>query len=262
MHPHHNRCVQHTRPLSTDHLHAGLPLPFHALRPTLLTPMWHAEATSYQIFTDQYGTQLDPPAHFDPNYPAIDELPATYAVRPLAVISIIEQLTQDPGYHLDVLDILHWEQQHGRIPEGSVVMVRSDFYKRWDEPDFSNIKPFPGITLAALQFLHLNRSILFHGHEPLDTDATPNLEGEAWLLHHGYAQAEGVRNLDQVPPTGCLVTIGFPRFAGGTGGLARYVAICPTTWSHGLTVAQTAGALPKCDKRLRWDAGLGYRARV
>jgi hypothetical protein len=27
---------------------------------------------------DQYGTQLDPPAHWAPEYPGIDELPATY----------------------------------------------------------------------------------------------------------------------------------------------------------------------------------------
>lgn len=69
--------------------------------------------------------------------------------------------------------------------------------------------------------MHLAASLAASGHEPLDTDGTPTLEGEAWLLHNGYAQAEGVANLDQLPPTGCLISIGFPRFAGGTGGLAR-----------------------------------------
>jgi len=67
---------------------------------------------------------------------------------------------------------------------------------------------FPGVSLAALEFLHLRRHILFHGHEPLDTDTTPTLEGEAWLMHHGYTQAEGVDNLGAVPPTGCLIEIG------------------------------------------------------
>ena len=37
-----------------------------------------------------------------------------------------------------------------------------------------------------LKFLHEQRHILFHGHEPLDTDSTPTLEGEAWLLQNGY----------------------------------------------------------------------------
>ena len=33
------------------------------------------EATKYTFATDQLGTQLDPPAHWAPEYPAIDELP-------------------------------------------------------------------------------------------------------------------------------------------------------------------------------------------
>jgi hypothetical protein len=88
------------------------------------------EATHYDLSTDQFGTQLDPPAHWAPEYPAIDELPATYAVRPLVVVSIAAQVAKDPGYHLEVEDIDRWEAQYGRIPAGSVVMVRSDWSKR------------------------------------------------------------------------------------------------------------------------------------
>jgi len=84
------------------------------------------EATAYQLATDQFGTQLDPPAHWAPEYPAIDELPPTYAVRPLVVISIVAQVRRDPGYALRVADIRAFERRHGRIPAGSVVMVRSD----------------------------------------------------------------------------------------------------------------------------------------
>ena len=58
------------------------------------------EATAYQIATDQFGTQLDPPAHWAPEYPGIDELPPTYAVRPLVVISIVQQVQKDPKYAL------------------------------------------------------------------------------------------------------------------------------------------------------------------
>ena len=54
------------------------------------------EATAYQLSTDQFGTQLDPPAHWAPEYPGIDELPATYAVRPLVVISIVPQVAEGP----------------------------------------------------------------------------------------------------------------------------------------------------------------------
>jgi len=220
------------------------------------------EATRYVLATDQFGTQLDPPAHWAPEYPAIDELPPTYAVRPLVVISIVDQVAADAGYHLQVADIERWEAAHGRIPEGSVVMVRSDWSKAWPDPALATRRPFPGVSLDALQFLHLERHILFHGHEPLDTDTTPTLEGESWLMHHGYAQAEGVANLDQVAETGCLVTIGFPKFGGGVGGYARYIAICPPDWPHGVAIGEVPDApLPRSDRVLHWDEARGMRVR-
>jgi kynurenine formamidase len=201
-------------------------------------------ATRYDLATDQLGTQLDPPAHWAPEYPSIDELPATYAVRPLVVISIAPEVARNPGYHLQVKDILAFERAHGRIPAGSVVFVRSDWSKTWPDPALATSTPFPGVSLDALKFLHLQRHILFHGHEPLDTDNTPNLEGESWLMHHGYAQAEGVANLDKVAPTGCLVAMGFPRLQGGAGGYARYIAICPPAWIYGVRIGPGDAPLP------------------
>lgn len=211
-------------------------------------------ATAYELSTDQYGTQLDPPAHWNPKGATISDLPATYTLRPLVVIDIHDQVARDPGYHATVADIQAWEKQHGPIPAGSVVMIRSDWYKRWDQPQRFVDKPFPGITLDALKFLHLQRHILFHGHEPLDTDATDTLEGEHWLLHHNYAQAEGVANLDQVPEAGALIAIGYAKPEGGTGGFARYVAIAPPSWPHGVSVDQAPGApLPEQTAPLRRD---------
>ena len=224
------------------------------------------EATAYEIATDQFGTQLDPPAHWDPNYPGIDELPATYAVRPLVVISIVPQVANDPKYALQVSDVKQFEKRHGRIPRGSVVMVRSDWSKRWTE-DPEDAKAlaadpvFPGVSLDALMFLHIQRHILFHGHEPLDTDTTPTLEGESWLMHHGYTQAEGVANLEGVPATGCLVDIGYPKFAGGLGGYARYVAICPPGTKGGAKISKADAPLPFSSAPLHWDTQRGFRVR-
>ncbi|MEF2073170.1 cyclase family protein [Consotaella aegiceratis] len=219
------------------------------------------EATAYELATDQLGTQLDPPAHWAPEYPSIDELPATYTLRPLVVISIVEQLESDPNYALQVSDIEAWEKEHGEIPEGSVVFVRSDWSKAWPDPKLATLKEFPGVGLDALKFLHEQRHILFHGHEPLDTDSTPDLEGEYWLMHNGYAQAEGVANLDQVPETGALVAIGYPKFQGGLGGYARYVAICPPDWDYGVAVGPEDAPLPKSDTPLHYDEAQGMRVR-
>ena len=220
------------------------------------------EATRYVLATDQLGTQLDPPAHWNPDYPGIDELPPTFAVRPLVVISIVPQVARQPGYHLSVDDIRAWERAHAPIPEGSVVFVRSDWSKDWPNPALSTRRPFPGVSLGAVRFLHEQRHILFHGHEPLDTDTTAALESEAWLLRNGYTQAEGVCNLDQVPEAGALVLIGYPKFKGGVGGYARFIAVCPPDWTHGVSVGQVPESpLAKQASRLHWDQALGMRVR-
>jgi kynurenine formamidase len=220
------------------------------------------EATRYVLQTDQFGTQLDPPAHWAPEYAAIDELPPTFAVRPLVVISIVRQVKQNDNYALTPADVRKWEKKYGRIPRGSVVMVRSDWSKRWPDPALSTLTRFPGVRLDTLKFLHNRRHILFHGHEPLDTDSTPTLEGEDWLMHHGYAQAEGVANLSKVKPKGCLIEIGYPKFGGGVGGYARFIAICPPSWKHGVSVGDVPESpLQKYDSILQWSSSEGMRVR-
>lgn len=212
-------------------------------------------ATSYNLPTDQYGTQLDPPAHWDEYGATISDLPPTFAVRPLVVIDVHEKVEKDPGYFASVQDVKDWEAKHGKVPEGSVVMFRTDWYKKWDDAEHFNDKPFPSVGLETLKFLHEKRHILFHGHEPLDTDTTPSLEGEAWLMHNHYTQAEGVANLDKVAEAGCLVDIGYAKPLGGTGGYARYVAICPPDWKYGVSVKEAPGApLPKQPAPLKRDA--------
>ena len=217
-------------------------------------------ASSYELTTDQYGTQLDPPSHWNPRGATISDLPPTFAVRPLVVIDISGKVASDNGYHLQVADIDAWEQKHGTIPEGSVVFVRSDWYKKWADAERFNAKPFPGVSLDALKFLHLQRKILFHGHEPLDTDTTPTLEGEHWLMHNNFAQAEGVANLDKVPEASALVTIGYAKPLGGSGGYARYVAIAPAGSAEGVTIEDAPGApLPQQSAPLKRDANGVFR---
>jgi kynurenine formamidase len=211
--------------------------------------------TAYTLPTDQVGTQLDPPAHWSATGATISELPATYAVRPLVVINIAPQVAKEPGYEATLADVQQWEKRHGVIPKGSVVMFRSDWSKRWNDPQRFTQRPFPGVGLAVLQFLHLQRGILFHGHEPLDTDQSEDFKAESWLLRHNYTQAEGVTNLDQVPEAGALILIGYAKPEGGTGGLARFIAVVPASWPHGVTLQEAPGApLPEYSVPLKRDA--------
>jgi kynurenine formamidase len=202
-----------------------------------------AAITAYDLPMDHIGTQFGPPAHLNPHGATISDIPPTVVLRPLLVINVVTKVAADPGYQAGVADIKDWERRHGAIPPGSVVMIRSDWSKKWNEPKRFTTAPFPGVSLAALQYLHLNRHVLMHGHEPLDTDNTaPEFVGEKWLLAHNFAQAEGVANLDQVPESGALVAIGFAKFEGGTGGFARYIAIAPANWPLGVTIDQQPGA--------------------
>ena len=135
-----------------------------AVDPATGTPYTYAkdgfEATAYQLSTDQFGTQLDPPAHWAPEYAAIDELPPTFAVRKLIVISIVRQVRENFNYALQVSDILRWERRHGRIPAGSVVFVRSDWSKRWPDPALSALTEFPGVIrcVRSMYFAPANES--------------------------------------------------------------------------------------------------------
>ncbi|KAJ2883587.1 hypothetical protein H4R27_002673 [Coemansia aciculifera] len=216
-------------------------------------------ANAYKLTTDQMGTQLDAPAHFNAHYAASDEIPSTFALRKLCVIDVSAQARKNASYAVAVEDVLGWEAEHGRVPRGSVVFVRSDWSRTWPHVDTD---VFPQVSLEVVQFLHLQRGILFHGHEPLDTDMTPHFDAEAWILGHGYAQAEGVMNLHLLPPKGCLLSTGFPKFKGGAGNYVRYVAVCPEDWPHGVAPGQAPEApLQYFEKAIAWDAQKGYRSR-
>jgi kynurenine formamidase len=170
------------------------------------------------------------------------------------VIDVHEQTAADSNYHATVDDVEGWEAKHGRIPKSAVVMFRPDLYKKWDDAEnFANV-PFPGVKLDTLKFLHLERKILLHGHEAFDSDSTPTLAGEYWLMHNNFAQ-EGVANLDKVPEAGALIAIGFAKPKGGVGGYAPYIAIAPADWQYGVSVIDAPGApLPKQPHPLRRDS--------
>jgi len=51
-----------------------------------------------------------------------------------------------------------------------------------------------------------------------------------------------------------LIAIGFAKPEGGTGGFARYIAICPPDWKYGVSIEEQPGApLPKKQLPLRRD---------
>ena len=176
----------------------------------------------------QYGTHVDPPAHFDSQGKTMDEIPVDEMILPLVVFDITGKLAQEPAYSLTVNDIKEWEKTNGRVPAGAFAALRTDMSRDWEtNPEQFKRHPFPGWSLEAIKFLYQERGLVTNGHESMDTDNTPNLESEVWLLQNGHWQIEVMANLDQVPETGALIVVSWPKPKGGLGFPARAFAILP-----------------------------------
>jgi len=176
----------------------------------------------------QYGTHIDPPAHFDATGATVDEIPVKQMILPIVVFDLTPMLKSDPNHLLSVDDVHAWERIYGRVPAGSFAALRTDMYKDWDnDPARFERNQFPAWSPAAIRFLYEQRGIIANGHESMDTDPTPTLESETWLLKHGHWQIEVMANLDRVPATGALIVVSWPKPQHGLGFPARAFAILP-----------------------------------
>ena len=80
-----------------------------------------------------------------------------------------------PTYCLTPERILAWEAEHGRIPAGAWVLLRTDWSQRTDPADYLNVGEdgphTPGWTADCIRFLIEERDILGGGVETVGTDA-------------------------------------------------------------------------------------------
>ena len=184
-------------------------------------------ATFFEM-VGQYGTHIDPPAHFAENGATMDQISLKQMILPLIVLDLTPLLTTNPNHAFSVDDIKDWEREHGRIPEGSFVALRTDMSKDFErDPERFKRHPFPAWSLEAIKFLCEERGVTATGHELLDTDTTDKMEAETYLLQHGHYQIEVMANLDQVPARGALIVVTWPKVRNGLGYPARAFAILP-----------------------------------
>ena len=184
--------------------------------------------TTLYEFVGQYGTHVDPPAHFDEKGITMDKIPLKQMILPLIVLDATHYLDKDPNHAFSVADLRAWEKRHGRIARGSFVALRTDMYKDWDmNPERFKRAPFPAWSLEAIKFLYEQRGVTATGHESLDTDTTDKMESETYLLQRGHYQIEVMANLDKLPPTGALIVVTWPKVRDGLGFPARAFAILP-----------------------------------
>ena len=184
--------------------------------------------TTFYSLVGQYGTHVDPPAHFRGDGLTMDQIPLKDMILPLVVFDITPMLATDSNHALSVADITAWERVHGRIPAGAFAALRTDMGKEWESnPQHFKRSPFPAWSLAAIKFLFEERKVTAIGHESLDTDTTDAMESETWILKQNHFQIEAMANLDQVPATGAVIVVTWPKVENGFGFPARAFAILP-----------------------------------
>jgi kynurenine formamidase len=184
-------------------------------------------ATFYEM-VGQYGTHVDPPAHFDETGITMDEIPLKQMILPLIVLDDTRYLSKDPDHAFSIADLLAWEKQHGRVPCGAFVALRTDMYKDWDKnPEPFKREKFPAWSFETIKFLYEQRGVVATGHESMDTDTTEKMLSETYILQHGHYQIEVMANLDRVPEKGALIVVTWPKVKKGLGFPARAFAILP-----------------------------------
>jgi kynurenine formamidase len=184
--------------------------------------------TTYYDMVGQYGTHVDPPAHFAEDGITMDKIPLKQMILPLIVLDNIPHQTKEANHAFSVADLEAWERKHGRVPRGSFVALRTDMYKDWDnDPERFKRAPFPAWALETVKFLYEQRGVTATGHESMDTDTTDKMDSETYILRHGHYQIEVMANLDKIPPKGALIVVSWPKVRDGLGFPARAFAILP-----------------------------------
>jgi kynurenine formamidase len=184
-------------------------------------------ATYYEM-VGQYGTHVDPPAHFSTNGITMDKIPLKQMILRLVVLDDTPYLAKDPNHAFSVADLRAWEKRHGRVPKDAFVALRTDMYKDWNrDPERFKRSPFPAWSLETVKFLYEQRGVTATGHESMDTDDTEKMDSESYLLKAGHFQIEVMANLDKVPATGALIVVTWPKVRNGLGFPARAFAIVP-----------------------------------
>jgi len=239
------RVIDLSQPLGPDTPVIGLP-PIFASSPGASIdviskyddngPAWYWNTLR---FGEHTGTHFDAPIHWitgkDLPNNACDTIPVARFVGPACVIDVTADVERHPDFLLSVGDLERWEWEHGRIPSGAWVLLRSGWSRRRDAAAFLNVHAdgphSPGFDAATSKLLAQDRDILGVGVETIGTDAgqagtfTPPFPNHAIMHGAGKFGLASLCNLDQLPPTGAVVIAAPLKIVNGSGSPVRVLAI-------------------------------------
>jgi kynurenine formamidase len=238
------RVVDLTQPLSERTPVLQLPEPFantpHLSRRDLSRydeagPAW---AWTVLELGEHTGTHFDAPIHWITGREGEDvaSVAPSKLVGPAVVVDLTAEVAEDPGTLLTVAHLEAFEGEHGRIPDGAWVLLRTGWDARADdEAAFLNAGPAgpvtPGPDVEAARWLSTERGIVGFGVETVGIDAgaaggfDPPFPVHNFLLGAGRYGLTQLANLAALPPTGALIVVAPLKLVDGTGSPSRVLAL-------------------------------------
>lgn len=146
-------------------------------------------------------------------------------VLPAVVIDARDRAQDAPAFALGVADVLAWEQAHGQIPTGALVLLATGWDVRWGDQDaYVHAGPdgalqVPGFDRAAADLLLNQRRIAGLG---VDAPALAHAPASGFTL-----LLENLTSIEQLPPTGATVVIGALKLQAAQSSPARVLALVP-----------------------------------
>lgn len=195
--------------------------------------------SSYAFATAEHGgTHLDAPIHFAEGRRTADQLPLSGLMGPAAVVDVSSRA--HPDYLVSVDDLRAFEDEHGPIADGAVLLLRTGWADRWSDraaylgtdavgPDAVALLHFPGLDPEAAQWLVEHRAIRAVGIDTpsIDYGQSTDFRAHVVLYSADIPGFENVADLSRLPPTGAFVAAFPMKIEGGSGGPLRIAAFLP-----------------------------------
>lgn len=184
---------------------------------------------------EHFGTHFDAPVHGGMGLASVDLVEPAELFGPAVVIDVTDQATVDEDYALSAADVLEWEAEHGTIPPGAIVLMRSGWASRWEQgdayynQDADGRLHFPGFAEDAATLLAEERDIAGIG---VDTGSVDPGSGQGFSTHgivngSGHFHLENLADLSALPESGAYLIVAPIKIEGGSGGQVRVFAVVP-----------------------------------
>ena len=183
---------------------------------------------------EHVGTHFDAPIHWITGRDGEDvaSVPPARLVGPAVVIDKSAEAAEDPNYLLTAADLRAFEAEHGDLPAGAWVLLRTGWDARAHDQDaFLNGAQTPGPDVECAGLLAHERPIAGFGVETVGTDAgmahsfDPPFPVHNFLLGAGKYGITQLANLAELPPTGALIVVAPLKLVDGTGSPSRVLAL-------------------------------------